>query len=150
MHDHALEEFKIPQGYEYEAFVCHPTACFRQVAVLLRTDLVPQVAKVEVLTSGLLLRLRTAGVMLFLGSFHLPHSQREDCEQVWQDTQSELHSSMLRLRHQDHAKHANLDLSEPVYSVPASVGCYLSSESNVVELSQLAQTGLHPVWGTTS
>ena len=91
-----------------------PNCMLSPVAVLLRSDLVPQVAKVEVLTSGLLLRLRTAGVMLFLGSFHLPQSQREDCEQVWQDIQSELHSSMLRLRHQDHVLlgwDANLDLS---------------------------------------
>ena len=92
--------------------------------MLRRSDLVPQVAKVEVLTAGLLLRLKTAGVMLFLGSFHLPHSQRDDCEQVWQDTQAELHRSMLRLRHQDDVLlgwDASLDLSGPCDGSGASV-----------------------------
>ena len=81
-------------------------------------------AKVEVLTSELLLRLKIAGVMLFLGSFYLPHGQRDDCEQVWQDTQSELHGSMLRLRHQDHVLlgwDANFDLSGPCDGSGASV-----------------------------
>ena len=62
------------------------------------------------------MRLKTAGVMLFLGSFHLPHSQREDCAQVWSDTRQELHDCMQRLRHQDQSVlgcDANPDLTVP-------------------------------------
>ena len=54
--------------------------------------------------------------MLFAGSFHLPHSQRDDCEDVWQLTVQELHDSMRRTRHQDHVLlgiDANLELCMP-------------------------------------
>ena len=49
-------EFLAPGGFEYEAFVYYPPACFRKVVILLRRDLVPHVAAFLPLTAGLLLR----------------------------------------------------------------------------------------------
>ena len=109
-------EFLARQGFEYEAFVYHPPACFRKVAVLVRRDLVAGIAAVLTLTSRLLVRARFSGSMLFDGSFHLPHSQRHDCEDVWQLTVQEVQDSMLRIRHQDHVLlgiDANLELCMP-------------------------------------
>ena len=48
-----------PQGcFEYEAIVCSPKACFRQVAVLLKRQLVPMVLRTSVLSAGVVLQLQ--------------------------------------------------------------------------------------------
>ena len=76
----------------------------------------PTIAAFVPLTAGLFLRFRFSGSMLFAGSFHLPHSQRDDRDEVWQVTVHELHDSMSRIRHQDHVLlgiDANLELCMP-------------------------------------
>ena len=65
-------EFVAPGGFEYEAFVYHPPACFRKVAILIRRDLVPNVAAFVPLTAGLFLRFRFSGSMLFCGQLSPP------------------------------------------------------------------------------
>ena len=69
-------EFVAPGGFEYEAFVYHPPACFRKVAVLLRRDLVPNVAAFVPLTAGLLLRCRFQAACFLRAAFTF-HTPRE-------------------------------------------------------------------------
>ena len=97
-----------PQGcFEYEATVCSPKACFRQVAVFVRRQLVPVVLRTSVLSAGAVLQLwapqsLTQSSHLYVGSFHLPHKQREDCADTWYGTSAELHATLSRMRHFDH------------------------------------------------
>ena len=53
---------------------------------------------------------------LYLSSFHLPHRQRDDCDEVWNSTVTETRSFLASLRHFDYVFmgiDANLELCMP-------------------------------------
>ena len=56
--------------------------------------------RVELLNAGLLVVVKRQGA-LFLVSLHLPHAQREDCIQVWENTLSDLDTQLACLRYHD-------------------------------------------------
>ena len=86
---------------EFTAFVGNPPAGFRAQAVCLSDDLVPFVERVELLNAGLLVVVKRQGARIFLVSLHLPHAQREDCIQVWENTLSDLDTQLACLRYHD-------------------------------------------------
>ena len=103
-HEYLIDEFHPKDGYDCTALA----SCFCKVCMLVRTDLVPHML--------FFLQFRMSGSMLFAASLHLPHSQREDVDSVWETTILKLHGHMRRIRHQDHVCigiDANLELCMP-------------------------------------
>ena len=60
-----------------------------------------RVTEVQILPAGLALKLKHAGIQTLLISMHLPHTQREDCLQVWTDMMHALQSLTAKIRLHD-------------------------------------------------
>ena len=78
------------------------------------------VERAERLHAGLLVIVKRQGVRLYLFSLHLPHAQREDCIQVWEQTSEELDLHLSALKYHD-AACIGADLNLEVCNDPMSI-----------------------------
>ena len=82
-------------------YLASPVNSFRGQAVGIPLDMANRVTEVRIFSAGLALRLKQSGIQSFLISMHLPHSQREDCLQVWTDMMHATREFTARIRMHD-------------------------------------------------
>ena len=123
-------------GQAYMAVLANPPDSFRGMAVLMPTHVFAQATRVQVLPAGLSVQLKQGGASTFVISLHYPHSQREDCMEVWYAQNSALQALLEHVRYFDSIL-IGADLNLELMHAPLSTSSSEDPDGRVVLLNFL-------------